>query len=1421
MAVYFDYKILPHYEDSHCSLTSWHSNFPLLAVGFVRDSTGYVALYLDEGEHIENSKIEREFAVSKLSWHPHRKILASGWKNGCLIIWNEHTKEWNEAPKFHLTEITCIWWNRTGSRLITSDQTGLVCVWKIDQRGKFQQSPMFKNELRSSVVSGVLKVSVGLDVSIDITAAAKAAVSGNKNALDLFDMEKSSNFSNIEEIQLFIATKDGNVYFLDEKGKCKSCFKVDSSILYLLYYENQDVVVTITDALFLTQHSLKDGNYKEISKVKLSGQASSLVVTWAGSGIIAISSKSHVVRLIDIRTDQNFVLNLDKSFGFKANECINFIAFSHSQGTLAGGTDQGHVALWKYNSLKNDDQLWVLQPPSDVVGSVTHLEWGASLGLIAVNCVSSVTILNKATMSYSFSGNIAAVQLSPAHLLIKFFPSLHVEDLKTDMHIKGVHCNKNHAAIWNGKKVAIYEIPENKSFIRSAGSFTCDAHKVAVYEQNVYLVDSHSISIRTFQGTVKQELTFLEKEGDPFDLDICRSHMVVATNRGVLKIYDLSRREARQVSVTKHLEDCISKLGKIHLIKINCNGTKVAVLSQNSNYITAPVLYVWEVESDKIQSFNFMSGESNYELLDDLLATQQQLTDAIKGYVPKSVFWDSIEPKLLVCETVRMSSINQEETSIEKDLYDNNSLIVTMFSCPEYGLVVQDHFKIDSTYTGLLGMDTPFCYFIQSGQHRDQCVARKTMRDFVEFENGDLVTKAAMMSYSYLSAIGNMDEAFKAIKSIKSPSVWENMARMCVKTKRLDVAFVCLGNMGNAAAVKAIRDAQLSEVEVDAHVAMLAIQVGMHEEAEQLYKNCHRYDLLNIFYQASNNWTQAIECAEKHDRIHLRTTFYCYGQYLEDLGNKEGAVENFEKSGTFRFEVPRMMMDDVDELQAYILKKKDRELMKWWARYLESLGDMEAALFFYKQSEDYLSMVRIHCFCENMKEAEQLCQDTGDKAACYHLACQFEISGNIPKSIHFFSRAQCYSNAIRLAKEKQLDQELMNLSMLSTQEDMLSCAQYFEEKGGMDDKAIALYHRGGSVSKAIDLAFSSKQFGALQLISDDLDENVDPQVLHKCADFFIENDQFDKAVNLLIASKKFEEALRMCLDHDIQITEEIAEKMTFPKEHSDAKYRLYLLEKIGECAYKQGSFHLATKKFTQAGNKMKAMKSLLKSGDTEKIVFFAGVSRQKEIYVMAANYLQSLDWQKDPEILKNIISFYTKGRALESLSTFYESCAQVEIDEFENYEKAFGALTEAYKCLSKAKPKNVTVQEEKLALIKTKLTLMKKYIHARKEYSSTPDESVSSCELLLEDPDVNVAIQVKHIYAFLIEHYVNVRNYKKAYHLMEDFRKCCPSVKLEKVISKGHIQKVYTELGIALKPTKDKEIDKDPEEEIDEEDGYI
>jgi len=59
-----------------------------------------------------------------------------------------------------------------------------------------------------------------------------------------------------------------------------------------------------------------------------------------------------------------------------------------------------------------------------------------------------------------------------------------------------------------------------------------------------------------------------------------------------------------------------------------------------------------------------------------------------------------------------------------------------------------------------------------------------------------------------------------------SEAVWENMARMCVKTQRLDVAKICLGNMGHARGAKALREAE-QEPEQEARVAVLAIQLGM------------------------------------------------------------------------------------------------------------------------------------------------------------------------------------------------------------------------------------------------------------------------------------------------------------------------------------------------------------------------------------------------------------------------------------------------------------------------------------------------------------------------------------------------------------------------------------------------------------------
>ena len=222
-------------------------------------------------------------------------------------------------------------------------------------------------------------------------------------------------------------------------------------------------------------------------------------------------------------------------------------------------------------------------------------------------------------------------------------------------------------------------------------------------------------------------------------------------------------------------------------------------------------------------------------------------------------------------------------------------------------------------------------------------------------------------------------------------------------------------------------------------------------------------------------------------------------------------------------------------------------------------------------------------------------------------------------------------------------------------------------------------------------------------------------MLQKCANFFLEHSQYKKAVNLLASAGQYETAVKLCSKHRVKITEELADGMTLPKSPPDGsnsteeyqQRRHRLLMDIADICEKQGSFHLATKKYTQAGDKNLAMRSLLKSGDTEKIIFFANVSRSKEIYVLAANYLQGLNWSEEPDLVKNIISFYSKAKAYDQLSNFFEACSSVEIDEYRNYAKALKALKESLKYANKMKSE---AKDSRVEHLESRIETVKQYV---------------------------------------------------------------------------------------------------------------
>lgn len=157
--------------------------------------------------------------------------------------------------------------------------------------------------------------------------------------------------------------------------------------------------------------------------------------------------------------------------------------------------------------------------------------------------------------------------------------------------------------------------------------------------------------------------------------------------------------------------------------------------------------------------------------------------------------------------------------------------MVSLFATSDHSIVVQDVKPIADENCRLLGVHSPYIVILNSEKSldRNSKIVQLLMRDFEELGDCDSVTKKAVMDFSYHISVANMEEAFKAIKSIKNEAVWKSLAKMCVKTKQLNMALLCLGHMKQANAAQALREAMQNDtLNLEAQVGVLAVELGLY-----------------------------------------------------------------------------------------------------------------------------------------------------------------------------------------------------------------------------------------------------------------------------------------------------------------------------------------------------------------------------------------------------------------------------------------------------------------------------------------------------------------------------------------------------------------------------------------------------------------
>lgn len=278
---------------------------------------------------------------------------------------------------------------------------------------------------------------------------------------------------------------------------------------------------------------------------------------------------------------------------------------------------------------------WEAKPPFQVKTNaknpmVTTLNWaGASTTLAATN-ESGAMILSQTILKKKMKGDLKIMQCSNKAVEVRMKneanPNADFQIIMTlAINIKGLDCYDNFTLFWDGKYAQIYEVfgDKNPALI---GTFESNSKVMALYEDSVFQAKEKNIEVLNYQGEVKQMIPLTEQDGEIIHMEVANKHMAVVSANNMIRIFDISRRNIKQLGMTRKFGEGNSC--QIKSIALSLDGKKLAILADQlpipSIRIPDIKFYIYDVEMD-----TFMDTEIDPDR------------------VPSEAFWDQKDSRML------------------------------------------------------------------------------------------------------------------------------------------------------------------------------------------------------------------------------------------------------------------------------------------------------------------------------------------------------------------------------------------------------------------------------------------------------------------------------------------------------------------------------------------------------------------------------------------------------------------------------------------------------------------------------------------------------------------------------------------------------------------------------------------------------